>query len=271
MLTAVCPAYGISRAARAIRPDVKRLTARGLVNEARGIAADSRKAGGRRSPPVSRPGSCAATAAAGEGRNAAGACGDHDPSEVRPGLVEVLPGRHREDDPRRPRHARPPRGARPDGTPADRRHRGDAESRRLRRTARTARAAGDRGAVARTTGCWWEDLRRRWMRCGRSGRRPSLSGVQAYPFMRASGGDTYAGGGAGGQAGGDLYVEVENVIGSEGDDTILGNARPNELVGGKGTDILYGVGGNDVLIAALFFCECPLRDLVCVISPATSL
>ena len=79
-----------------------------------------------------------------------------------------------------------------------------------------------------------------------------MSGVQAYPFMRASGGDTYAGGGAGGQAGGDLYVEVENVIGSEGDDTILGNARPNELVGGKGTDILYGAGGNDVLIAALF-------------------
>ena len=69
---------------------------------------------------------------------------------------------------------------------------------------------------------------------------------------------TFRAGGTFGQAGalsgtdtedGDRYVGIENVIGTDGDDTILGNARPNELMGGKGRDILYGGGGSDVLIA----------------------
>ena len=47
----------------------------------------------------------------------------------------------------------------------------------------------------------------------------------------------------------DIYVGIENVIGSDNNDVLIGNARPNELEGGRGRDILYGEGGNDTLIA----------------------
>ncbi|MEX5898218.1 hypothetical protein AB6H17_16225 [Proteus vulgaris] len=39
---------------------------------------------------------------------------------------------------------------------------------------------------------------------------------------------------------------IENVIGSEiGNDTIYGNQEDNYLDGGGGTDLLYGLEGND--------------------------
>ena len=44
-----------------------------------------------------------------------------------------------------------------------------------------------------------------------------------------------------------LATDMENVIGTVGDDTITGNASANELVGGTGDDTLNGLAGDDVL------------------------
>ncbi|MES1176425.1 MAG: calcium-binding protein [Myxococcales bacterium] len=44
-----------------------------------------------------------------------------------------------------------------------------------------------------------------------------------------------------------LATDMENVIGTSGDDVITGNASANELVGGAGDDTLNGLGGDDTL------------------------
>lgn len=44
-----------------------------------------------------------------------------------------------------------------------------------------------------------------------------------------------------------LAIDLENVIGTDYDDVITGNAAANELVGGTGDDTLNGMGGDDVL------------------------
>jgi Ca2+-binding RTX toxin-like protein len=54
--------------------------------------------------------------------------------------------------------------------------------------------------------------------------------------------------GAGGDAAGDTYYYINNLLGSANNDTLTGNANANSLVGGAGNDTLYGDGGNDVLI-----------------------
>jgi T5SS/PEP-CTERM-associated repeat protein len=46
----------------------------------------------------------------------------------------------------------------------------------------------------------------------------------------------------------DTLVNIQNVIGGSGNDTIIGNAQDNILVGGPGSDTLAGQGGNDILI-----------------------
>lgn len=55
-------------------------------------------------------------------------------------------------------------------------------------------------------------------------------------------------GGTGGQAAGDVFVSIENVQGSNGNDTITGNSGANELRGMYNQDSLTGLGGNDTLI-----------------------
>ncbi len=52
----------------------------------------------------------------------------------------------------------------------------------------------------------------------------------------------------GGDAGGDVLVGIENVIGSEANDTLRGTADANILNGGGGNDTIEGGGGNDTLI-----------------------
>jgi Ca2+-binding RTX toxin-like protein len=47
--------------------------------------------------------------------------------------------------------------------------------------------------------------------------------------------------------GDNVGVDVENVSGGSGDDTIIGSALPNRLIGGGGTDTIQGLGGDDVL------------------------
>jgi Ca2+-binding RTX toxin-like protein len=47
----------------------------------------------------------------------------------------------------------------------------------------------------------------------------------------------------------DVLINIENVLGSNVDDTITGNDGDNALYGNTGVDILTGLGGNDLLIA----------------------
>ena len=53
--------------------------------------------------------------------------------------------------------------------------------------------------------------------------------------------------GQGGHAEGDVLVAVENLWGSDHDDTLLGDGGANRLYGGKGDDEIQGNGGNDIL------------------------
>ncbi len=54
--------------------------------------------------------------------------------------------------------------------------------------------------------------------------------------------------GRGGDAEGDTFVNIENVRGSDHDDTITGDSGRNRLVGRDGDDVLNGGAGNDVLL-----------------------
>jgi Ca2+-binding RTX toxin-like protein len=54
--------------------------------------------------------------------------------------------------------------------------------------------------------------------------------------------------GSGGDAQGDTYISVENVVGSSSQDTLNGNSLANKLDGGRGFDFLIGDGGNDTLL-----------------------
>ncbi|MDR6291368.1 MULTISPECIES: calcium-binding protein [Inquilinus] len=57
-----------------------------------------------------------------------------------------------------------------------------------------------------------------------------------------------SGDGQGGDAAGDRLFWIENVVGSDFNDQILGDTGTNVLYGQAGADDLYGVGGNDALI-----------------------
>jgi Ca2+-binding RTX toxin-like protein len=56
-----------------------------------------------------------------------------------------------------------------------------------------------------------------------------------------------AGIGIGGDAAGDVLVSIENVIGSDFNDLLVGSAAANVLNGGIGNDTLEGLGGADTL------------------------
>ena len=54
--------------------------------------------------------------------------------------------------------------------------------------------------------------------------------------------------GIGGEATGDTLINIENIVGSDFSDTLIGNAEDNELSGGAGNDYLLGAGGRDQFI-----------------------
>ena len=56
------------------------------------------------------------------------------------------------------------------------------------------------------------------------------------------------GSGTGGDAEGDTLTAVENLVGSDFDDTLLGGAGDNSLTGGLGADSLDGGGGSDTAV-----------------------
>lgn len=49
------------------------------------------------------------------------------------------------------------------------------------------------------------------------------------------------------QIGVDVLVNLENVIGGDGNDIIYGNFQNNEIFGGDGNDSIYGIGGDNYL------------------------
>ena len=54
-----------------------------------------------------------------------------------------------------------------------------------------------------------------------------------------------------GDADGDTYTDIENLTGSDGEDTLTGDDDPNVLTGGDGNDTLDGMGGNDQLVGGI--------------------
>jgi hypothetical protein len=60
--------------------------------------------------------------------------------------------------------------------------------------------------------------------------------------------DLSTGTGTGGEAEGDTYSSIENVVGTNLADVLIGSSAANRLEGGKGDDTLSGRGGADALI-----------------------
>ena len=58
----------------------------------------------------------------------------------------------------------------------------------------------------------------------------------------------FNGSGTGGDAQGDCLTSIENIDGSAGNDSLIGDGNANQLVGNAGNDILRGYAGNDVLV-----------------------
>ena len=46
-------------------------------------------------------------------------------------------------------------------------------------------------------------------------------------------------------------TSIEQIIGSKGNDTLVGDGRPNYIDGRGGNDTIYGGGGNDTLVGGL--------------------
>jgi Ca2+-binding RTX toxin-like protein len=69
-----------------------------------------------------------------------------------------------------------------------------------------------------------------------------------YAGVRADLASGYATVSSGGVVATDTLVNIENLIGSNGDDVLIGDDTANLLAGGGGRDLLTGLGGNDVLV-----------------------
>ncbi|MEN2991878.1 calcium-binding protein, partial [Tistrella sp. BH-R2-4] len=63
--------------------------------------------------------------------------------------------------------------------------------------------------------------------------------------------DLARGTGSGGEAAGDILNTIENLTGTDQNDTLLGDGQTNVLNGGRGNDRLFGRAGDDVLVGGL--------------------
>jgi Ca2+-binding RTX toxin-like protein len=78
------------------------------------------------------------------------------------------------------------------------------------------------------------------------------TGADAISYANASAAVTLSlSGGTSGDAAGDVYTSIENVVGSSFDDSIEGDAGDNTLYGLAGNDVLSGGAGSDVLYGGL--------------------
>jgi Ca2+-binding RTX toxin-like protein len=78
------------------------------------------------------------------------------------------------------------------------------------------------------------------------------AGIDQINFSSSSAGITVnlvTGTGLNGDAQGDTYLNIENVVGSRFADSIIGDDGDNVIDGGLGDDTLRGGGGNDIFIA----------------------
>ena len=76
------------------------------------------------------------------------------------------------------------------------------------------------------------------------------SGTDAVYFYHSDEGvtvDLVNGTGSGGFAEGDVYDSIENVAGSQYDDTLIGNGADNRLSGGHGSDVIHDGAGDDLM------------------------
>ncbi len=76
------------------------------------------------------------------------------------------------------------------------------------------------------------------------------AGTDTATYSESAGGvtvDLLAGTGLGGNAQGDTLIGIENVNGSQGNDTLTGDAAANVLRGMNGNDILRGSAGADTM------------------------
>ncbi|OWJ66202.1 calcium-binding protein [Inquilinus limosus] len=76
------------------------------------------------------------------------------------------------------------------------------------------------------------------------------AGVDTVSYYTSSTGvavNLVSGAGSGGDAQGDTLVSIENVSGSQGNDSLVGNSGANVLQGWNGNDVLTGGGGKDTL------------------------
>jgi Ca2+-binding RTX toxin-like protein len=80
------------------------------------------------------------------------------------------------------------------------------------------------------------------------------SGIDTLSYLYSIGGVTInlaTNTASGGDAAGDTFSKVENIIGSELADTLAGNSVANQIEGSGGADTLDGAGGRDTLSYAL--------------------
>ena len=76
------------------------------------------------------------------------------------------------------------------------------------------------------------------------------AGIDTASYFNSAAGigvNLATGSGFGGDAAGDTLVNIENVVGSSFNDTLIGDGNHNELVGLEGNDVLKGGGGADFL------------------------
>lgn len=76
------------------------------------------------------------------------------------------------------------------------------------------------------------------------------SGIDTASFVTAGGAvalNLTSGVGFGGNANGDTYIRIENIIGSDFGDLLIGSAGDNAINGGRGADELRGSAGDDML------------------------
>lgn len=76
-----------------------------------------------------------------------------------------------------------------------------------------------------------------------------------------------------GFAAGDTFTSIENLFGSNFNDSLLGDAQNNTIWGGTGNDSIHGRGGNDILIGGtgqdtFFFTNGSGTDTISDFSPA---